>query len=455
MRWAARPLVLDLVSGRVGEQRAAEVMDHSTVMAPLLWVARTFPEAPVEVRRVMPDGIQTEMIPDHPLTVLMRRPNPAYPGVVLWTATVIDYQASGNAYWLTIRDRARRVTELWWAPAWMMRPAGDPTDDSVFISHYEYRPGGGVVWEIPPSDVVHFRFGMDPKNPRCGLSPLASVLREVWTDDQAAVFTATLMQNMGVPGMVIAPADPSGTMNQEQADAAKRYVQSHFTGDRRGEALVLGTPVSVNQFGFSPDQLDLRGLRRVPEERVSAVMGVPAVVAGLGAGLDRSTFTNMAEAREMAYESNIIPTQRSIAAQLEHQLLPELVSTSDTERVAFDLTGVRVLQEDRLRQVQRATASLLAGGITLGEFRRDIGLVAAAEHDVFYRPVNVTPVPATPAGLAGGDQTGRDDVELRALLALAASRAGLAMQYGAVDQGFVDAVTAAPANNGSGGGAGA
>jgi hypothetical protein len=77
----------------------------------------------------------------------------------------------------------------------------------------------------------------------------------------------------------------------------------------------------VEQFGFSPEQLLLRELRRIPEERVTAVLGVPAIVAGLGAGLDRSTFTNMAEAREAAYESGIIPTQRIIAEDIRFQLL--------------------------------------------------------------------------------------------------------------------------------------
>jgi hypothetical protein len=33
---------------------------------------------------------------------------------------------------------------------------------------------------------VHFRFGLDPDDPRKGYSPLKSVLREVFTDDEAA-----------------------------------------------------------------------------------------------------------------------------------------------------------------------------------------------------------------------------------------------------------------------------
>src|SRR5581483_6204053 len=127
-------------------------------------------------------------------------------------------------------------------------------------------------------------------------------------DDEAANFTAALLRNMGVPGVVVSP-EQGATVSQEDADVTKAYVKSKFTGDNRGEPLVLSGPTKVQQFGFSPEQLLLKELRRIPEERVSAVLGVPAMVAGLGAGLDRSTFTNYAEAREAAYEQAIIPTQ--------------------------------------------------------------------------------------------------------------------------------------------------
>jgi hypothetical protein len=52
------------------------------------------------------------------------------------------------------------------------------------------------------------------------------------------------------------------------------------------------------------------------------VLGIPAVVVGLGAGLERSTFTNMAEAREAAYESGLIPAQKILGEDIRFQLLP-------------------------------------------------------------------------------------------------------------------------------------
>jgi hypothetical protein len=155
----------------------------------------------------------------------------------------------------------------------------------------------------------------------------------------------------------------------------------------------------VAQFGFSPEQLILRELRRIPEERVTAVLGVPAIVAGLGAGLDRSTFTNMSEAREAAYESGIIPMQRILAEDIRFQLLTEFERDPFEWRFGFDLTKVRVLQEDLYRLAQRLDLAVRGGWALVSEARRPMGLEVVDDRDrIFLRPLNVAEVD----GEAGG-----------------------------------------------------
>lgn len=378
----------------LGRGYAAEVGDgtsSSTVMAPLLWIARTFPEAPPALWRRNDTG-QNEQILDHPMLRLLQRPNPHFTGERLWMATITDWNTSGDAYWLKRREKSTGIVkELWWAPSWMIEPYGD---ESTFITHYEYRPGGRVV-ELAPEEVVHFRFGSNPENPLKGYSPLKSVMSEVFTDDEAARFTASLLRNMGVPGIVISP-DSDVPIQPEEMARTKAFLESEFTGERRGKPLVMSGRTKIEQFGFSPEQLMLRELRRIPEERVSAVLGVPAIVAGLGAGLDRSTFTNMGEAREMAYESNIIPTQRILAADIRFQLLAEFVSAEDlwALRFGFDLSEVRTLQEDEDRRWRRIDMGIRGGWITVGSGKRDTGQEVLPGDDVYLRPLNVQAVAA-------------------------------------------------------------
>jgi len=148
---------------------------------------------------------------------------------------------------------------------------------------------------------------------------------------------------------------------------------------------------------FSPEQMLLTELRRVPEERVSGVFGVPAMVAGLGAGLARSTFTNMAEARESAYEENIIPTQRLIAADLRIQLLPDF-DTNPNRSIQFDLGKVRVLQPDQDKLAERYDRGVRGGWIMVSEAKRGLGLPTHADEDYYLRQFSVLPVPREQGG---------------------------------------------------------
>lgn len=371
----------------------------STVMAPLMWIARTFPEAPLAVWKADDQGVE-ERVLDHPLLRLMRRPNPFYGGAVLWMATLVDWNVDGNAYWIKIRNRAGRVVEVWWAPHWTVEPKGD---EQTFITHYEYRPGGAntTAMRLPVEDVVHFRFGLDGDDPRKGRAPLKSVLREVFTDDEAANFTASLLRNMGVPGLLVSP-DTERPPSPDDVTEVKAYIRERFSGDGRGEALVMSAPTKIQQFGFSPEQLLLKELRRIPEERVTAVLGVPAIVAGLGAGLDRSTFSNFSEAREAAYEQTIIPTQGTLAEDIWFQLLPDFQPQDDIwmTRVGFDLSRVRVLQPDQDRLVQRLDVAVRGGWATRADGRRGMGWpVDEQRDDVFLIPLNVAEVRADGRGV--------------------------------------------------------
>lgn len=365
--------------------------DTSIVTPVVRWIGRNV-NAPVKVRRTVGAGEQ-ETVLRHPMIELIESPNAYYDGRTLIQATAADLSIDGNAYWIIERSGAERPARLWWTPHTMIEPKWNDRDDTVFITHYEYRPGGGRVYEIPPEDVIHFRDGIDPLNTRKGRSALKSVIREIYTDEEAARFSAAILVNMGVPGTVIAPVGDR-TMTVETAEAAKTRFDETTKGAQRGGTIVFGQAVDIHAFGFSPEQLNLRNMRRIPEERVSAAFGVPAIVAGLGAGLDRSTFANYAEAREAGYEECIIPMQGVITSALKRQLLVEYLDSVDGFDVYFDLSDVRILQEDEAALSARTVAELNGTVIMLSEARRALGYEATEADDVYLVPVGKTFVPA-------------------------------------------------------------
>lgn len=374
----------------------AEVGDPATnsiVGAVVGWIARNFPEAPV---RIVKEGT-TEIAympaatgPGYMLR-LLERPNAYYSGVAQWMATIVDF-IRGDAYWLKVRSRNRRVVQLWWLPRWMMEPAWDENDPRSFITHYVYTVDG-IGYRIERDDVVHFRNGINERNPRKGVDMLASLFREIFTDDEAANFTASLMRNLGVPGVIIAPANTqTGTFAKlTDTEGIKQKFRDTFGGDKRGEPMVLTGPTDVKVLSFNPQQMDLKALRRIPEERVSAVLGVPAGVAQLGAGLDRNTFTNYGEANVAAYTQGIIPRHRLFAAELEVQLLSEFVNLDrEALDVWFDWTKVAAMQFAIAELWKRLEGPATKGLMTRARYKKLIGEPVADDgsDDVYIVPNN-------------------------------------------------------------------
>jgi HK97 family phage portal protein len=375
----------------------AEVGDPATnsiVGAVVGWIARNFPEAPVRIVREGTTDIAVQPAGTGPgfMLRLLERPNPYYSGVVQWMATIVDF-IRGDAYWLKVRTGVGRVTELWWLPSWMVEPRWDPRDNTTFITHYEYLVDG-VIYRIRPQDIVHFRNGIHPRNPRKGRDRLEPLLREIFTDDEAANFTASLLRNLGVPGVIIAPANTtSGVMGKTDPEGIKTKFRETFGGDKRGEPMVLTGPSEVKVLSFNPQEMDLKALRRIPEERIAGNLGVPAMVAQLGAGLERSSFTNYSEANVAAYTQGVIPNHRLIAAELEVQLLPEF-GDSDGLDVWFDWTQVAAMQFAIAEVWKRLESAATKGLLTRAAFLRGVHLPAGSRDEVFVLPNNYVVVSA-------------------------------------------------------------
>lgn len=386
---------------------AGDLIQNSIVMACCQWIGRTFPEAPARVmRRGTP---RAAPVPDHPLTLLLEQPNTFYNGLCLWQATLTSYNVAGNAYWLKVRNGAHKVVEVWYEPDFTCRPVW-PIDGSAFISDYEVKRNG--QWKkVGLENVIHFRNGLDPRNPRLGLSPLGSALREVFTDNEAANFSASLLRNMGIPGVIVSPSTPDYTI--DDPEGLKKAMVSKFGGDRRGEPLIMEGPTKIEVLSFSPQQMNYESLRNIPEERIAALIGIPGMVVGLGSHLERSTFTNYEAALEAAYHNNLLPTHRLLAAQLKTDLLSDLGDTTN-EYIEFDTSKVQALAEDRDALYKRVNTVWVSGLIKRSEGRQalDPSYVVTPADDVYRTDIINLGARITeqdpPGTLLGGEERAGD-----------------------------------------------
>ena len=365
-------------------------LGSNVIMSPVQWVMRTFPESPVSLTKTKADGT-TEPVITHPFLDLLDHPNDFYTYETMIMATMLSWSIAGNAYWLKVRNGINGVIQLWYVPHWMMTPKAHQTDASIFIDHYEYNPNG-QVFHVPIEDVVHFRFGLDPRNVRLGLSPLGAVLREVFTDDEASNYGASILRNMGVPGVIISPEDDSEGFDEKTANEIKEKYGQSFTGDRRGEAMVMTRKVKVDTFAFDPKKLNLGDMRDISEERVTAALGIPAAVVGFGAGLQQTKVgATMNALIRLAWTGNIIPSQRPIGQTLQRQLLIDFDRDKGLT-VGFDNSKVSALQEDKDKKIKRLSDGVMKGWAKVSDVREAEGLIVEESDRVYLRSLNMVEV---------------------------------------------------------------
>jgi HK97 family phage portal protein len=343
------------------------------VFACLQSLAVAISEPEIKVYRT--GGPERIEVPSSPLGDLLAHPNPVFSLDTLLAYLTVSLHVEGNAYWRKRRaGHAVRgnVVELWPISPTRITPY-TRSGSSDFITSYEHIGADGRAEVIDPANIVHVRYGLDDRDHRLGSSPLKRLVAEISSDAQATHYADRLLANLAINGLTLSFDKDAPVITQEQADELKARLAATFGGENAGAAAVLSPGATLSALGFSPEQMDLKVLHRVPEERISAVLGVPAIVAGLGAGLDRSTYSNFKEAREAFTEQTLIPLWRRIAGEITLQLVPDF--TSDAVTVAdFDLTNIRALADDENERATRLKTLVDAGILTKDEARAELGL---------------------------------------------------------------------------------
>lgn len=383
-------------AGRDYKKDAGDLHDNSIVLGCIKWQGRVWPEAPPIVQVEAKDG-EWEKVKKHPYPLFLDTPNPWEDGVILWQATLLSLAVDGNAYWYILRSAAGKPAAYQYLPHFCIEPYR--ADGAIHTTHYRVMARDGYKY-VPASEIVHLRDGKDPRNTLKGLSPLGAVLREVVADNEAATYGAAMLRNMGMPGVILSPKGgeangSAGPLNPIWVNSFKETWKSKFGGENRGEPFLNGFPLDVSAPAFSPEQMALDHVRDIPEERVTAALGIPAAVVGFGTGLEQTT--NRATVEELArwaWRHNIIPTQRLIACQLTRHAQAE-GWLKPGERLAFDLSQVHALQEDEGALIERLVKACGGPIMSLNEGRARVNLPPVPEGDEIRQPM--------PA-LAPGDQ---------------------------------------------------
>ena len=378
--------------------------NSSLIMAIVNWTGVNLAEAlPVVFKPDSKGVMQIDL--GNPASDLIRRPNPFFTWADYCQAGAFDWWM-GDWYMQKVRDLAGNLIELWYIPRLLIKARwpfdgkspevplneveGDP--NQAFISHYQYdRPGKSPVL-IKKADMLHIKHGVNMRNPREGVCVWEPVLTDVFGDNAVARFSATILSNMGMVGYFLSPKDKDNGPSETQARAMEESFRQKTTGMNANKPLVSTGAMDVTRLGFSPQELDLKELRKEPQSRVAGVAGVPAILVQYLVGLEHGHYGAAYEqARQQGYESVIIPIQNHISEDLTWQVLPELDKTKGA-KMGFDISKVRVLQEDRDNLYKRESDALRAGGITINQFLTSIGKDTIPDGDIYLIPSISTPM---------------------------------------------------------------
>ena len=363
-------------SHRDWKTEAGDLGLNSIVAISMDWFMRNFSQSvPKVYRYVNPEQVETI---SHPIINLIKNPSSSSVSSIFWSYVINDFKLLGNAYVKKIRVNGK-VVSLQFLPADMITPYGDAKDP---LKYWIYS-ADGQTYKIETKDLIHFRYGRDPVDIRLGRSPIIAVLREIATDNYASSTAYGIMKNNALPSIILGPdaSEISVDISPDDARVIKRRLQEDFSGDNSGGVAVLTGPYKMDRVSWSPSELALDIIRRLPEERITAALGLNAMCLGLGAGLERSTYQNYERAQQAAYEEGLIPLLKQMSEVITFNLMYEYPETQEGDYFEFDISSARALADDLDASAVRAERLYKVGIASLEEAKLIAGLASSGSEN--------------------------------------------------------------------------
>ena len=306
--------------------------------------------------------------PSHPVARLLDRVNPWHTRADLWRATETFLCLWDAAFWAIERGEDGEP-ELWPLRPDRMVVIPDRSARGGYVRGFVYRSPNSSPMEpvaYTPDEIVWLRY-FNPLEELAGLSPLAPARLSADTGHEGLSFNRHLLRNSARPDFLLLT---NQEMNEAELEEFYARWEMRYQGSGNAHRPAVASAVrDVKTLGLSHRDIDfIQGLRWSLEE-VSRTYGVPKLLLG---DFERATYANVQASERMFWRNTIVPEVRFLEEQLNRMLLPRLGYPN--LGVEFDLSVIEALQEDENNRVQRETALLDRGVLTINEVRRERNL---------------------------------------------------------------------------------
>lgn len=387
----------------------------SAVSACVRALAFSFPEPPLTVYRNTAKGLEP-VENNHPLQMLIRRPNPDMGEAELMQFAITYCSTSGNLYLIKARNKAGQVVQLWPFSDQNVTPVPGETNKEGFVSYYEFDDGDGHKLYFDKKDVIHWKWMVDPEYPWRGIGAIESCLKDIQSDTESTRFAYAMFKNNAIPPFAVTLVEGEQLNEAVQERLEKAWLKKY--GGNKGLPAFFEAGMTIQKLGLNMQELNLSELKNIPESRICAGFGVPPTIALLYVGLKRSDYGD-GEARKSFTSTTLVALWRSFASELTSSLGREF---GEELVLDFDLNRVRALQENITELWTRLFGAVDRGLITRADFKRGVGMKAEPGDEVYrtnlingWEPANSKPSNPS-AALDSGAKALPGPVEKKALI---------------------------------------
>ena len=343
-------------------------------------------------RKVINGKTITEPLPDHPVSRVLRNPNPFTSAFDLHKNTGGYKELSGNAYWFIARGGGGVVQQLI-----NLRPdrVTIVPDRTNFVAGYLYRIGD-YTFRFQPRDIIHHKF-FNPYDDLYGQSTLQALKLTLMDDTEARAFNFNFYRKG-------ARMDGALSYDQTLQDADYNRIRAEWRAAHEGQnnahkIAVLEKGAKYETIGVNQKDMDFINARKLNREEISSGFGVPPVLVN---SYEHANYNTAKTQVVLFWHQTLIPKlvgERETLTNAMGKMLGPLAAELSKEQeifIDYDLSRVWALTAERREVMSTDLAAVKDGVVTINEVRERENLAPVAWGDTWWKGSGLVDVEAPP-----------------------------------------------------------
>ena len=288
---------------------------------------------------------------------------------------------AGNAFARIERNARGQVVALW------PEPWGNVAVEKLASGRPRYRvssPAGGVT-VLLAEEVLHVRgasrdgiLGQSPIQIARGALGLALSQNET-----AAAFAGNMLRPSGIVSY-------PGNLALAQRQQIRTAIDDFSGSSNAGKVMIMDGGAKFERMTFSPDDAEFLDSRKLANEDVARIYGVPPTCVGI---TDKATYSNTEQEARALVQNALGPLAARIEAAMARSLLTE--AGRRVYYIEHDLSAL--LRGDVQARFEAYRIGREIGVFSANDIRRRENEPPIAGGDTYHQPANWVPLGSQPA----------------------------------------------------------